>query len=922
LLDNIHPWASVLSGGTAVFTYTEVTIDSGATVQVTGSHPLALLSQGDMTIAGTIDANGSLVTAGPGGFAGGTGNMNGEGPGAGFGVDPAAGQGGGGGGGYGGNGGDGGNNGGAGGTTYGNLFAYLIGGSGGGSAGGVGGGGGGGAIELGARGTIYITNSGQILAAGGAGISVTVSGVTRGSGAGAGGGILLHAPTITLAGAADARGGFPAPDSFGGRGGGGRIALEYTSFNNSGALVVSGANDGTITQRIDLPLTGHSVSATATAGQLTSAVVATFTDGDAAPTLSDFSATIDWGDGTVTPGWVVADPNSNGTFDVQGSHGFTSAGLNPVHVTIFDIGASTTADSAIDVTVVPPMAEQTISFDPVANHTYGDAPFSVSATASSGLPVSFVVLSGPATISGNEITILSAGTVVVEASQAGDATYNAAPVVDQSFLVNPAPLTITADNQTKPYGAPLPPLIASYSGFVNGDTAASLTTAPSVSTTATAASAVGSYAINAAGAVDPDYSISYVVGTLTVNKAVTTTAETVSAATPLFGVDSVTFTASVSVNAPGSGSPTGSFDFFDVTTGTDLGIVALSGSTASLSTSALAVGQHSVSANYLGDGNFLSSNGGTALEVIPAASLSGTVFEDFNNDGQIDFGERGIPGVSITLGGTDDLGHPVTRSQLTDSDGAYVFNNVRPGAYTITETQPAGYTQGVDTVGTWAGTPGGSLSGTDQFFIPFSKDDYASLGTAGINYNFGEQPPATGPVQKGQTAGIGFWNNKNSQALIKSLNGGTGTLLADWLAATLPHMYGASAGNNDLAGQSNTTVAALFQSDFVLKGVKLDAQVLATALSVYVTNATLDSTQAAAKYGFTVSGDGVGTATVNVGSNGDAFGVANNTTMTVTDLLLATDAEAVNGGLYNGNTTLRNQANNLYTALNEAGAIS
>jgi hypothetical protein len=93
-------------------------------------------------------------------------------------------------------------------------------------------------------------------------------------------------------------------------------------------------------------------------------------------------------------------------------------------------------------------------------------------------------------------------------------------------------------------------------------------------------------------------------------------------------------------------------------------------------------------------------------------------------------------------------------------------------------------------------------------------------------------------------------------------------------------------------------------------------------LSVYVTNSTLDSSQVAASYGFTVSGDGVGTATVNVGSNGAAFGVANNTTMTVMDLLLATDAQAVCGVLYNGNSSLRNQANIVYSAVNQAGGIS
>jgi hypothetical protein len=101
----------------------------------------------------------------------------------------------------------------------------------------------------------------------------------------------------------------------------------------------------------------------------------------------------------------------------------------------------------------------------------------------------------------------------------------------------------------------------------------------------------------------------------------------------------------------------------------------------------------------------------------------------------------------------------------------------------------------------------------------------------------------------------------------------------------------------------------------------VDAQALATALSVYATNATLDPTHVAANYGFTVSGDGAGTATVNVGSNGDAFGVADNTTMTVMDLLLATNNQAVNGALYGGNATRRAHANNVYGAVNNAGDI-
>jgi hypothetical protein len=297
---------------------------------------------------------------------------------------------------------------------------------------------------------------------------------------------------------------------------------------------------------------------------------------------------------------------------------------------------------------------------------------------------------------------------------------------------------------------------------------------------------------------------------------------------------------------------------------------------------------------------------------VAPSNLSGVVWEDFNDDGQVDFGENGISGVTITLTGTDVFGNAVNLSQTTDSDGAYVFLNLCPGSYYLTETPPPGDLQGTDSIG----TAGGSVSATDQFFV--------ALGARvnGLNYNFGELPPAGGGVHHGQTAAIGFWNNKNGQALILALNGGTGTQLANWLAATLPNMFGVNAGTNNLTGKSNAAVAALFQQDFLLKGVKLDAQVLATALSVYATNATLDATGVAAQYGFTVSGNGVGTATVNVGSNGDACGVANNTVLTVMDLLLATDEQAVNGVLYGGNTTRRNEANSVYSAVNQAGGIS
>ena len=82
-----------------------------------------------------------------------------------------------------------------------------------------------------------------------------------------------------------------------------------------------------------------------------------------------------------------------------------------------------------------------------------------------------------------------AAPTAITASGAADSNY-AITYVAGSLTVTTAPLTITAVNKTKVYGAALPTLTATYSGFVNGDTSASLTTQPTLTTTATASSHV------------------------------------------------------------------------------------------------------------------------------------------------------------------------------------------------------------------------------------------------------------------------------------------------------------------------------------------------------------------------------------------------------------------------------------------------
>jgi hypothetical protein len=109
------------------------------------------------------------------------------------------------------------------------------------------------------------------------------------------------------------------------------------------------------------------------------------------------------------------------------------------------------------------LANQTITFGPLPNKTYHDPDFTVSAMASSGLPVSFAV-NGSCLSSGPLIRITGVGSCTVTASQDGDANYNPAPDVSQTFVIAKSGQTILfAPLATKTYGAPPFGLIATAS---------------------------------------------------------------------------------------------------------------------------------------------------------------------------------------------------------------------------------------------------------------------------------------------------------------------------------------------------------------------------------------------------------------------------------------------------------------------------
>ena len=161
-----------------------------------------------------------------------------------------------------------------------------------------------------------------------------------------------------------------------------------------------------------------------------------------------------------TPGLVVTGPNfvlvaGSGTPEDCGA-GFSAAPLAPGVSCNLNIsfepqavgalaGTAVFTDNALNVSsssqTIPLQGtglpqSQTITFGALSNLMLGSAPFTLSATASSSLPVGFSsTTTSVCTVSGNTATLVAAGTCTIQATQAGNATYAAATPVSQSFQV-------------------------------------------------------------------------------------------------------------------------------------------------------------------------------------------------------------------------------------------------------------------------------------------------------------------------------------------------------------------------------------------------------------------------------------------------------------------------------------------------------
>ncbi len=149
---------------------------------------------------------------------------------------------------------------------------------------------------------------------------------------------------------------------------------------------------------------------------------------------------------------------------------------------------------------------QTVTFNALAGVTYGVAPITLTASASSGLAVSFTVVSGPGSISGNVLTVAGAGSIVIQAAQGGNVTWAPASATQtlQVAMLSQVINFPALGDRTSSDGPLL--LRATGGGSTSPVTFSVLTSNATVSGTTLTVTGLGAVTVRASQAADSNYS--------------------------------------------------------------------------------------------------------------------------------------------------------------------------------------------------------------------------------------------------------------------------------------------------------------------------------------------------------------------------------------------------------------------------------
>jgi len=398
-------------------------------------------------------------------------------------------------------------------------------------------------------------------------------------------------------------------------------------------------------------------------------------------------------------------------------------------VTVTDTNhASTAASFSLTVTAEAP----TILFT-VPNHTYGDAAFSVSASSNSTGAFTYSIVSGPATITGNTVTITNAGLVVLQAAQAAEGDYTAG-TQNANFTVSAEAPTITFAVPNHAYGDAAFGVSASSNS--TGAFTYSVVSGPATITGSTVTlTGGGTVTLQASEAADANYS----AATKNASFAISTATLTIKAndASRLYGAANPAFTGSVGGAQPGDNL----VENF-TTSATMLSPVA----TYAIVPSVTGPNVSSYTENVV-NGTLTIAQAPTSI-TLSASSIAIASGQNVTFTAQVSPSTSGMPTGIVTV---LDNGGPLTTLTLAGGSATYVTTALSPG---IAHVLTAVYGGDSNFLGTTAsGTPAGTVTvtvgGTDTAITPTSGTSFTLLPGGALNFSLllTPQPGAyPGPV--------------------------------------------------------------------------------------------------------------------------------------------------------------------------------
>jgi hypothetical protein len=462
---------------------------------------------------------------------------------------------------------------------------------------------------------------------------------------------------------------------------------------------------------------------------------ATFTVAAATPTITFTVANQTYGNAPFavsatsnSPG-VIAYSVVSGPATISGST-VTLTGAGTVVLQASQVAAGNYAAGTQNATFTVAAATPTITFT-VANHTYGNAPFAVSATSNSSGAITYSVVSGPATISGSTVTLTGAGTVVLQASQAAAGNY-AAATQNATFTVAAVAPTITFAVANQTFGA-TPFTVAATSNSSGSFTYSVVSGPATVSGSTVTLTGIGTVVLQASEVAAGNYLSGTQNATFTVAAGAPTITFTV--ANQTYGA--APFTVAATSNSTGA-----------ITYSVVSGPATISGSTVTLT----AAGSVVLQASQAAAGNFLAGtqnasftvaeesqtitfaapaspvNYGVAPISLSASASSGlaVVFSVLSGPASVSGSTLTITGAGTVVVVADQSGNTTTYAAAAEVTHSITVNKISPTAGLTASPNPSlvqGTVTLTATVASSVGTPTGS--------VVFS-DSGTTLGTANL----------------------------------------------------------------------------------------------------------------------------------------------------------------------------------------------